>query len=207
MIKIHFEKGFVIITNTPPLSPEKSWLIIEDRSMEEIADLLIQYQENRLNLIVYLIHPEPETLLTGSFDHLELIKAAGGIIQNSEKQILFIFRRQHWDLPKGKIEPGESSESACLRELNEECGLQSLELSGYLCTTYHTYRQKDRMILKETIWYTVNLIGNEEPHPQLEEDITKVVWFDKNSLNGILKNTFASIQEVINKYLNHHECQ
>ena len=54
------------------------------------------------------------------------IEAAGGFIKNEEGENLFIFRREKWDLPKGKLELGETPEVAALREVSEETGLQKV---------------------------------------------------------------------------------
>ena len=39
------------------------------------------------------------------------IIAGGGIVENEERKILFQFRRGKWDLPKGKLEEGETIEN------------------------------------------------------------------------------------------------
>ena len=36
---------------------------------------------------------------------------------------LFILRNVVWDIPKGKLEKGETPELAAVREIEEECGL------------------------------------------------------------------------------------
>jgi 8-oxo-dGTP diphosphatase len=52
--------------------------------------------------------------------------SAGGIVyrlQGSALQVALIRVREVWTLPKGAIERGEKSESAALREVQEETGL------------------------------------------------------------------------------------
>ena len=44
----------------------------------------------------------------------KVVEAAGGVVSNKNGEILFIRRMGKWDLPKGKIEKGESLEQACL---------------------------------------------------------------------------------------------
>jgi len=39
--------------------------------------------------------------------HYQLIEAAGGVVLNSKREVLWILRNGIWDLPKGKVESGE----------------------------------------------------------------------------------------------------
>ncbi len=129
---------------------------------------------------VTLFHTEVEELWKDFKDHYRVLEAAGGLVYNFARQWLLIFRRDHWDLPKGKIDPGETPEEAAVREVQEETGLKMLELGDSLPTTYHTYRdKKNRRALKVTHWYRMN---TPETHlvPQVEEDIEQAVWMSQN---------------------------
>ncbi|MBK8711560.1 MAG: NUDIX domain-containing protein [Niastella sp.] len=53
------------------------------------------------------------------------IEAAGGLVQNEDKEILFIYRSGKWDLPKGKIEKKETPQIAATRKIQEETGLKN----------------------------------------------------------------------------------
>ena len=50
-----------------------------------------------------------------------MIKAAGGVVENHKNEILMMKRLGHWDLPKGKADPGENSATTAQREVEEEC--------------------------------------------------------------------------------------
>src|SRR5262245_43144571 len=67
-----------------------------------------------------------EKLKKAFFKHFHLIEAAGGIVQNDKKELLFIHRLGKWDLPKGKIEKKESPETCAVREVEEETGVTNL---------------------------------------------------------------------------------
>ena len=69
--------------------------------------------------------------------HFRIIEAAGGLVYNKEVEgeVLLIFKRDHWDLPKGKIDEGESRQEAAVREVMEETGLSSVEPGDYLGIT------------------------------------------------------------------------
>ncbi|MEJ6079036.1 8-oxo-dGTP diphosphatase MutT [Vibrio sp. 1-Bac 57] len=57
------------------------------------------------------------------------------IVQNEQKQLLISRRQQgkhlagKWEFPGGKVEQGESLESAMLRELKEEVGLSATQFT------------------------------------------------------------------------------
>src|SRR5215831_16424428 len=57
-----------------------------------------------------------------------VIKAAGGLVLNDHEEVLLIYRRNMWDLPKGKLDEGEKLRAAALREVQEETGLKNLEI-------------------------------------------------------------------------------
>ena len=61
-----------------------------------------------------------------------LLVAAGGLVENEKGEILFMFRRGKWDMPKGKRDPGETLEECALREVEEETGVGQLHLKKFL---------------------------------------------------------------------------
>nr|MDA3778631.1 NUDIX domain-containing protein [Bacteroidales bacterium] len=121
------------------------------------------------------------------------------VVKAPDDKILVIKRRGKWDLPKGKIEPGESNEEGALREVEEECGISNLELKKLITTTYHTYTLNNEAILKRTFWYDMEHSSNSKLTPQTEEEISEVKWLSENDINMVLKNTFPSIIEVLKK--------
>lgn len=103
------------------------------------------------------------------FSHMfKVVEAAGGVVKNQNGELLFIHRIGKWDLPKGKIEQGESLEQAALREIEEETGLKELILEDFLNNTFHIYTERNgEKILKTTYWFKVGYVGNETPKPQI----------------------------------------
>lgn len=127
---------------------------------------------------VYLFAEDYEKLLNDFHSLFKKIQAAGGIVHNSVGQLLVIYRRGSWDLPKGKIDPGESIEAAAIREVQEETGIQSLQLGQLLNKSYHTYRlPKGKRVLKETFWFEMSS-EDQKLIPELEEDIEQAIWID-----------------------------
>jgi 8-oxo-dGTP pyrophosphatase MutT (NUDIX family) len=130
------------------------------------------------------------------FGMFRIMEAAGGLVLNPNGKSLMIFRRGKWDLPKGKLDKGETPEEAALREVNEETGIKKLKLEGHLITTYHSYTHKKQRILKRTYWYLMTIPNTQKATPQAEEDITLAKWVAKDKLKAKLKNTYPSILDV-----------
>lgn len=142
-----------------------------------------------------------ETAIQSVFNLFEIIEAAGGIVENNNEELLFIFRRGKWDLPKGKLEPAETIEVCAQREIEEETGATHLSLEHKLMNTYHVYHLNGRNILKISHWYYFRCKEQQHLTPQLEEDITKIMWFNKNDLSIPMSNTFGTIRNLIEKFL------
>ena len=132
----------------------------------------------------------------------KIVKAAGGIVRNQEKEYLIIKRLGFWDLPKGKLHKKEAIQDGALREVTEETGLSYITITKQLQSTYHIYTsRKGNEILKETYWFEMLCTTNQKPVPQSEEDITEVKWFAHHELKIPMQNTYASIQQLLENYL------
>lgn len=129
--------------------------------------------------------------------HFLFLQAAGGLVWTDEGKLLLIFRKGKWDLPKGKLDPGESLEQCAVREVEEETGLKKVTITKPLCRTYHTYYQDGNHCLKESHWYLMHAPLMENLQPQTEEDIEQCVWADPRELNKYLANTHPSIADVL----------
>ncbi len=138
-----------------------------------------------------------EKLQQSFFKHFIVIEAAGGIIQNEEKDILFIFRRGKWDLPKGKIEDGESAAVCAEREIEEETGVKDLTLKKELGKTYHTYNEFGKDILKISHWFYFTSENEQELIPQTSEDISEIKWFKTKDIKNPMANTYATIKNIL----------
>mgnify|MGYP003585559500 CR=1 FL=1 len=136
------------------------------------------------------------------FTHMfRVIEAAGGIVFNKENKVLFIHRLSKWDLPKGKIEKGESLEQAALREVEEETGLKELILEKFVNSTFHLYTERNgEKILKTTYWFRMTYVGDETPVPQVEEGITEVSWKNGQEIHDVVcPKTFQNIRLILNE--------
>ncbi|MBS3054800.1 MAG: NUDIX domain-containing protein [Candidatus Aenigmarchaeota archaeon] len=107
-----------------------------------------------------------------------MIEIAGcAIIKDGKLLLLWKKKHSHYELPGGKIEPGETPEQAAVREANEEivCTVQILQYGGYDDVSYqdkelrgHIFLAKiiegepnimEPEIFGEMIWLPVNMLG------------------------------------------------
>jgi len=127
----------------------------------------------------------------------KLIDAAGGVLVNSKSEVLWMRRNDCWDLPKGKVELGETTEVAAVREVEEECSVHGIVRGALLGLTYHTYPYKGEEVLKTSYWYAMSCEGKQSLKPQIEEGITEVLWVNKETHLEFMKRTYPSITELL----------
>jgi 8-oxo-dGTP pyrophosphatase MutT (NUDIX family) len=134
---------------------------------------------------------------------LTTIIAAGGIVVNPNKEILWIFRRGFWDLPKGKLDPNETIEACALREVMEETGISNLILGDLIITTKHRYHDIyfNSEVEKTTYWYQMYTDKLQAGIPQTEEDIEAVAWVKQADLVPYLAKTYENINQVMEVFL------
>lgn len=138
-----------------------------------------------------------DALKKAFWKHFTIIHAGGGLVENEKGEVLLIFRRGIWDLPKGKQDDGETIEQCAIREVQEETGLQQVTSSAFLVTTYHTYNDYGHSVLKESYWFRMKASSSEALVPQTIEDIHEIKWVPKAELNTYLESTFPSVREVL----------
>lgn len=133
-------------------------------------------------------------------EQFQFVPAAGGCVVHSSGDILFIHRLERWDLPKGKVEPGEDIVVAAVREVEEECSIHGLDVRGHLLDTWHTYVQDGVQMIKRTSWFEMHYGGNETPIPQRTEGITAVRWASRQEWPDLIRNSFPSVGDVVHVF-------
>ena len=180
MYKVFINETPLIFTNTEGVLPEwknaDNILIVKylgkKKFLHNYIDLL--EKSNKYHRVV-LFSDDLQALWSDFSSIFKVIEAAGGVVFNEKKEVLVIFRRDFWDLPKGKIDKGESPEQAAVREVQEETGHENVFLGKHIIDTYHTYVLKDKRILKKTYWYEMKTTDTQLV-PQQEEDIEQAEW-------------------------------
>lgn len=175
-------------------------VFIDELDTHTLKSMIHEMQLPKIHAGVFF-HPDLEKLKQAFWKKFTIVKAGGGIVENEKGEILLMFRRGKWDLPKGKLDKGEKIDTCALREVKEETGLQKVTLSSPLLTTYHTYHEGTKFILKETYWYSMKADGKQDLTPQAEEDISEVKWVKKSDLKKYAAQTYASVAEVLDSYV------
>jgi len=173
-------------------------LLLRDDSGKTLDDILqLAHEGGSFFSQIYLLSEHPKKLFELLQSKCKLIDAAGGFVKNSRGELLMIFRNGKWDLPKGKLEKGETPEVAAVREVEEECGIGELTITKTLAPTFHTYILKERIVLKKTFWFEMFCADKRELIPQIEEGITEVKWMSQKDVARAMENTFLSIKDVV----------
>jgi len=130
------------------------------------------------------------------------IIAAGGLVTNPNGQILWIFRRGFWDLPKGKLDEGETIQTCAIREVQEETGLRDIQLHELLKFTNHLYFDTylNAEVNKRTYWFHMTIHEEQMGVPQITEDIEKIEWHSLATAKHCFQQTYPTILEVIQAY-------
>lgn len=181
-----------------PLIHHDDTVFIDELNIHTIKTIIHEMQLEKVKAGVFF-HPSLSELYKAFKKKFTLIMAGGGLVQNEKNEVLLIFRRGKWDLPKGKLDKGESIEDCAIREVQEETGLLNISLEGPLMTTYHTYHEGSRYILKESHWYGMKAMGDEKLIPQTEEDILEIKWVKPRDLKQYYSESFPSVVDVLKR--------
>lgn len=171
-------------------------IFIDELNLHTIKTMIHEMQLEKVHAGIF-VHPDLAVLQKEFFKKFTIVQAAGGLVQNEKEEVLMIFRRGKWDLPKGKLDKGEKLEACAVREVEEETGLKQIKLIAPLTITYHTYHEGTRFILKESHWYRMKVKGEQHLVPQTEEDIHEIRWVKPSDLEKYKQDSFPSIVDVL----------
>ena len=195
MYKVFVNQKEIILTSTAPKGKGVKVLPLKSTPFKNIIRIIRTTRVKRL----YLIHDNPNKLLSGFKKKLPVTIAAGGVVQHEEGKLLFIYRKKRWDLPKGRVDKGETLEGAAKREVKEETGVKKIKVGKPAGVTYHVFKRNNRYQLKETHWFFMKTSYEGVLTPEIKEDITKATWKNKSKTAKAIKNTYPNIEDLFDK--------
>ncbi|HQX96906.1 MAG TPA: NUDIX hydrolase [Chitinophagaceae bacterium] len=204
-IKIYFnDKPLFLCDNIDetiePYVHHDDAVFIDELNSHTVKSMIHEMQLEKIHAGVFF-HDDLDALKKAFYKKFTIIQAGGGLVLNEKNEILLIFRKGKWDLPKGKLDNGETISACAIREVEEETGLKNVKLIEPLIITYHTYHEGSRFILKESHWYTMKVSGNQTLTPQTEEDILEVKWITKEEAKQYFPECYPSVVDVLEKYI------
>lgn len=198
-------KPLILYSEDDNINKEHSnFLNITQPSHSEVPSILKDLdKESTEGIQIKSIHIDD--FMEALYRHFQHWKAAGGLITNLKGEILLLFRRGKWDLPKGKMEAGEKPEETAVREVTEETGLKNISIVKKLTDTWHSYpisvygtqeNNKQKDVLKQTAWFQMNFTGEELTIPQIEEDIIDIQWIKQENIHRYIPYSYPNIKLV-----------
>lgn len=190
MYKVFVNESPLILTNKLSETIKGNYFLLNETSIIEAIDALAKEKLE----IAYIYHPNSEEILKKFTKKIPLVIAAGGVVTNKEGKVLFIYRNDKWDLPKGKLDKGETIPEAAIREVEEETGVKGLEIENFLKTTYHVFKRNNTYKLKEVHWFAMRTSYKGKLTGQKEEGIEKVKWKGPKKIQEALQNSYTNIK-------------
>lgn len=190
MYKVFVNELPLILTNKLSDTTKGEYFLLNKESIEEAISSL---RKGKLEE-AFIYHPNHDEILKKFTQEIPLVIAGGGVVYNKERKVLFIYRNDKWDLPKGKLDKGETIEECAIREVEEETGVKGLRLDNYLRTTYHVFRRNGITKLKQVFWYEMSTDYEGKLKPEKKEGIFKVRWKGHEKIKKALENSYVNIR-------------
>lgn len=194
MYKVFVNESPLILTNEKPENSVGNVFLMQNDDIQYAITSL----SKKLLAKAYIYDPS-EHLLEKFSSKIPIVVAAGGLVRNKKGKVLFIYRNDKWDLPKGKLDKGESIEAAAIREIEEETGVTGLVIDKYLKTTYHIFKRNGTYKLKKVYWFSMDTKFKGDLIPQKNEGITKVKWLSEEKIEKALENSYLNIKLLFHK--------
>jgi len=186
MYKVFVNEAPLILTNKLSDTVNNKYFLLNSTAISEAIEAL---SKNKL-AEAYIYHPNKEEILKKFTNKIPLVVAAGGVVANKKGKVLFIYRNDKWDLPKGKLDKGETIEECA----EEETGVKGLEIENFLRTTYHVFKRNGVHKLKEVHWFAMKTSYKGKLKGQKEEGIEKVKWKGPKKIAKALENSYINIK-------------
>ena len=201
MYKVFVNKTPIVLTDNVEISIKKKCQIVAYKNGKQLEQIVWDLENGKSKLPVYITHFDLDELWTAFVHQFKYVHAAGGMVFNEQNEFLVIFRNGKWDLPKGHLKKGERPEYGGMREVEEECGVENLEVIKFLDATFHMY-DRNGLVLKKTFWYIMRTNGHQKLVPQTEEGIDLVEWKTKKDVKLMNKNSYPIVKRLLKKGVN-----
>ncbi len=128
------------------------------------------------------------------------ISSGGVVVRRSAAgfEVCLVSDGRHWGFPKGLLEAGETPEGAALREISEETGIASedLTIGGALPVSDYVYRRPNHgaLVFKRVHHFLVEAPSGTALRPDPAE-IAEAGWLGIDAARGRL--SFKSAVEVL----------
>lgn len=193
MYKVFFnQKPIFLTTELVSQTDRTPVMFIKFSSPENIVKAL----KSKKTECLYLYHQKEDKLWMHFLRHFPIVEAAGGLVRHQDGRFLFIYRNEKWDLPKGRIEKNEPIRIAAVREVEEETGVDGLEIVKPLIETFHVFNRKGKYKLKKTFWFEMKTASTSTLTPQLDEGIEQAVWVFEKEIPLKFENAYENIKQV-----------
>ena len=194
MYKVFFNQKPLILTDKIQyISDTEPLLFIKYSSVTQIIKAL----KSSKNSKVLLYHKDIDKLWRGFKKKFPIVEAAGGLVKRTDNKLLFIFRNNKWDLPKGGVEKKELIIDAAKRQVTEETGVADIIVEKKISETYHIFKKGKRFRLKKTYWFKMSTTYMGKTKPQTEEGIEKTKWVSNKNIEDILNDAFENIRIIV----------
>ena len=190
MYKVFVNDKPLFLTNEISKETDFQLFLLESIDIEQ---LIIKMFQNKIQK-ASLYYPDEKVILKKLKEKIPVCKAGGGLVFNKKGEVLFILRNGKWDLPKGGIEREEEIADTAMREVEEETGVDKLEITRKLQKTYHIFKRNGKYKLKITHWFEMQTNFEGTPFPQANEGIEKAVWLNSEQIKEALKNSYENIK-------------
>lgn len=193
MVKVFVgNKPIILTTQVEPETDFKNYLL----KTVNIGKVIKELNSTKLQSARFIHHDESK-LLPQFLKLLPNTIAGGGKVYKNTGEVLFIFRNGKWDLPKGRAEKRETIDQASIREVEEETGVEGLEITRPLEMTYHIFKRNGKHQIKITYWFEMKTEYDGPLFPQAKEGITKAEWLNPDQIEVALTNSYANIKALI----------
>lgn len=201
MYKVFVKDIPIILSTKKNIGKNYTAIPLKEVDFQSLIDKINKGQLTYVNLY----HKSEEKLEKFLRKKMPVVEAAGGLVFNNKREILFIRRNDRWDLPKGGIKKGEGHEEAAVREVQEETGVRNLVIRKFIATTYHVFKRNNAYRLKITYWYEMFTDYQGQLVPEQKEGIKKAKWKNFEKSQKALQGSYENVKLLFpREYLTTH---